>query len=84
MLGYAALNVVLMLMYAQSLLGPVPFGLIQLFLVISLVGALAVWPVWYAIRRQGLHISVAAICFTALIALVVFNMWCLFSASAAV
>jgi len=40
---YALFNVVLMVMYAKSLLGPVPFTLIWFFLGVSILGAVVSW-----------------------------------------
>jgi len=70
-------------MYGQSLLGLAPFELIWLLLGISVAGALAMLPIYFAFRQFGLSCDAAvfsAICF-ALLAL--FNLWCLYSASAA-
>jgi hypothetical protein len=84
MFAYAAFNVVLMLMYANNMLGPVPFDLIFLFLGISTLGVIATFPAQFALRRVGVtwRSAVAVIiCFGALAA---FNFWCLYAASAAV
>ena len=82
--AYAALNVVLMLAYANSLLGPVPFSLIFLLLGVSGVGAIAALPVCLALRRSGVtwRGGVGAGVLFALLTL--FNYWCLYAASAAV
>jgi hypothetical protein len=75
---YAIFNVVLMMLYAHSILGPTPFPVIYIFLGSSIVGVLAGFPIRIALRyRAGVTwrgaTGVAAI-FTCLI---VFNFWCL-------
>jgi hypothetical protein len=82
--AYAAFNVVLMLAYAKSLLGPVPFWLIFLLLGTSGAGVIAALPVCLALRRSGVtwRAGVGAVMLFALLTL--FNYWCLCAASAAV
>ena len=82
--GYAAFNVVLMLLYANSLLGPVPFGLIFFFLMTSAVGATAMLPAYFFFRSAGLTVIATFVATVVFAALIWFNAWCLFSASAAV
>ena len=81
---FAILNIGLMLMYANSLLGPVPFELIWLFLGISVVGAIAMLPVYVACRHSGLTWPTALSSAMIFCGLALFNYWCLYAASAAV
>lgn len=78
--AYSAANVCLLLAFAKSLLGPVPFDLIYLLIFASFGGTFAV-PVLFG-RRIGWQC--ALVCSLLLFAVLVFNVWCLFSASAAV
>ena len=83
-LAYAALNVVLMLMYANSMLGRVPFGLIFLLIGISGLGVIAAFPIQRALRHVGVTWRGAVavtVCFALLSG---FNLWCFAAASAAV
>lgn len=83
-LAYSAVNVVLMGMYANNMLGPVPFSLIFLLLGISALGVIAAFPIQLSLRRFGVtwRSAVAAVvCFAAISG---FNYWCLAAASAAV
>lgn len=82
--AYGAFNVVLMLAYANGLLGPVPFALIFLLLGISGIGVVVALPVCLALGGSGVtwRAGVGAVVLFALLAL--FNYWVLYAASAAV
>lgn len=83
-LVYAAFNVVLMLMYANNMLGPVPFSLIFLLLRISASGVIAAFPIQLLLRRFGVTWRSAVAVVVCFIGLSGFNFWCLAVASAAV
>lgn len=83
-LVYAAFNVVLMLMYASSRLGPVPFDLISLFFFVSVLGMVAAFPIQLMLRAVGVTWRSAVAVIICFGALAVFNLWCGFMASAAV
>ena len=83
-LGYGLLNLVIMLAFGMSLLGPVPFGLIHAFRAVS--GCLVIAGLLAAVIphvRRGYLPSLVITIVTAG-ALIAFNTWCLFAASAAV
>lgn len=78
--GYCIGNVAILMAYGMSLLGPVPFELIFLLAFCSFAGALAL-PVF--VHRQIGWIK-SAIGSAGFAAVFIFDVWCLFSASAAV
>ena len=79
-IAFALFDFVLMSAYAMSLLGPVPFDLIWLFLGISAIGTVAS----LFIRGEDIHWPVAIAISVLFAALTGFNWWCLLFASAAV
>jgi hypothetical protein len=82
--AYAAFNVTILLAFAASLLGPVPFGLIFLLLGVSGLGVVAALPICLALRGVGVtwRGGLGAVCVFAVLTL--FNYWVLYAASAAV
>jgi hypothetical protein len=83
-LAYSAFNVVLMLMYAASMLGPVPFDLIFLLLGVSAIGVIAALPIQLTFRHRGVTWRSALGVMVCFLALTVFNSLVLRSASGAV
>ncbi|HEX4129148.1 MAG TPA: hypothetical protein VHZ24_03835 [Pirellulales bacterium] len=79
-LPYAAFNVTVIIAYAMSLLGPVPFDLIHLFIGISAVGGVAS----LLIRISGVGLPAALFVSAVFWALFFFNYWLLLAAEAAV
>src|SRR5215211_3854845 len=76
-LAHATFNVVLMLMYANNMLGPVTFSLIFLLLGVSAFGVIAAFPIQLALRRVGVTWRSAVVVLLCFLALAAFNYWCL-------
>ena len=76
---YCLGNVTLMMAFAHSLLGPVSFDLLYLLIIASFLGAFLIPPILAAQTSWRMAAAYGA----GLIATCVFNIWCLFAASAA-